>query len=172
MSMNDSSRGPTVVLGLGNPIMGDDGFGLVVLGRLQAEWSLPPEVETIDGGTWGLKLLPLIETAGRVLVLDAIEAGLAPGSPVVLEQGELPRYFAQKLSPHQIDLREVLALAELRGALPSDVVAIGAQPERVELLAELSPILAGRVEEIAELAVTRLERWGHRCSRVAEVPGA
>ena len=119
-----------------------------------------------------MRLLPLIETTRRVLVLDAINVGQDPGAIVVLEREDLPRYFSHKLSPHQIDLREVLALAELRGMLPPDVVAIGAQPERVELLAQLSPILAERVEEIAELAVSRLERWGHRCARVVEVAGA
>jgi hydrogenase maturation protease len=170
--MSDLASGGTLVLGLGNPIMGDDGLGLAILARLRAGWLLPPEVELVDGGTWGMRLLPLIETARRVLVLDAINVDQDPGAIVVLEREDLPRYFSHKLSPHQIDLREVLALAELRGTLPPDVVAIGAQPERVELLAELSPILAQRLEVIAELAVSRLERWGHRCASVAEVAGA
>jgi hydrogenase maturation protease len=170
--MNDLIRSRTLVLGLGNPIMGDDGFGLAVLERLQTGWLLPPEIETVDGGTWGMKLLPLIEEAGRPLVLDAINAGLDPGSPVALGRADLPRYFAHKLSPHQIDLREVLALAELRGTLPAELVALGAQPARLELVAELSPVLADQVEAIAELAVARLECWGHRCSRVVEVAGA
>jgi hydrogenase maturation protease len=164
--------GRTLVLGLGNPIMGDDGLGLAVLDRLRAEWVLPVDVEMVDGGTWGMRLLPLIEAAERVLLLDAIDLGLEPGSPVVLEREQLPRHFAHKLSPHQIDLREVLALAELRGTLPADIVAVGAQPERVELAAELSPALARRLGEITGLAVGRLERWGHRCSRACEVAGA
>ena len=170
--MSDRAADRTLVLGLGNPIMGDDGLGLAILARLRAGWLLPPEVELVDGGTWGMRLLPLIETARRVLVLDAINVGQDPGAIVVLERADLPRYFSHKLSPHQIDLREVLALAELRGTLPPDVAALGAQPAQVELMAELSPILARRVEAIAELAVARLERWGHRCARVAEVASA
>lgn len=163
--MSDRPAGLTLVLGLGNPIMGDDGFGLAVLERLVADWTLPAGVEALDGGTWGMKLLPQIERADRLLLLDAVDAGLAPGTPVVLERGELPRYFALKLSPHQIDLREVLGLAELRGTLPDEVVALGVQPERLELATELSAPLAGRVGEIAALAAARLERWGHRCPR-------
>jgi hydrogenase maturation protease len=143
--------------------MGDDGFGLAVLGRIQACWQLPAEVELVDGGTWGMKLLPFIESARRVLVLDAIDAGLEPGSPVVLNRTELPRYFSHKLSPHQIDLREVLALAELRGTLPDELVAMGAQPEQIELRSGLSPVLADRVDDIAKQAVARLLGWGHSC---------
>ncbi|HSB53058.1 MAG TPA: hydrogenase maturation protease, partial [Gemmatimonadales bacterium] len=105
----------------------------------------------------------------RLILLDAVNAGLPPGTPVVLERPDLPRYFALKLSPHQIDLREVLALAELRGTLPLEVVAIGAQPGRLELDTELSPPLAQRVGEVAALAAARLERWGYRCRRIAGV---
>jgi hydrogenase maturation protease len=156
------------VIGLGNPIMGDDGFGLAVLRRVQECWQVPSDVELLDGGTWGMRLLPMIEGARRVLVLDAIDAGASPGASIVLEGADLPRYFSHKLSPHQIDLREVLGLAELRGTLPDELVAIGAQPERVELCAELSPALAGRVDEIAEQVVARLTVWGHRCLGVVE----
>jgi hydrogenase maturation protease len=146
--------------------MGDDGFGLAVLRRMQERWLVPSHVELLDGGTWGMRLLPLIEGARRVLVLDAIDAGASPGAPVVLEGADLPGYFSHKLSPHQIDLREVLGLAELRGTLPDELVAMGAQPERVELCAELSPALASRVDEIAERAVARLVGWGHSCPSV------
>jgi hydrogenase maturation protease len=133
---------------------------------------MPAEVELVDGGTWGIRLLPLIESARRVLVLDAINAGLEPGSPVVMERAELPRYFSHKLSPHQIDLREVLALAELRGTLPEDLVAIGAQPDRVELGTGLSAGLTERLDEIVGLVVSQLEQWGHVCMPVTEVAGA
>jgi hydrogenase maturation protease len=169
--MNDAARGRTLVLGLGNPIMGDDGLGLAVLERLRTGWRLPPEVEIVDGGTWGMKLLPLIEDAGRVLLLDAINAEAEPGAPLELDRSALPAYFSHKLSPHQIDLREVLALAQLRGTLPPEVVAIGAQPARLELSADLSPLVAEQVDAIAELAVARLEHWGHQCTRLPEGSG-
>jgi hydrogenase maturation protease len=146
--------------------MGDDGFGLAVLERIQACWQLPTEIELVDGGTWGMKLLPLIESARRVLLLDAINAGIEPGSAVVLSRGELPCYFSHKLSPHQIDLREVLALTELRGTMPDELVAMGVQPESIELRSGLSATLADRVDDIAKQAVARLLAWGHRCCPV------
>ncbi len=153
----------TLVLGLGNPLMGDDGLGLAVLDQLRTDWELPPEIELVDGGTWGMNLLPLIEDAGRLVLIDAIRAGRAPGALVTLERNELPKYLAHKFSPHQVDLKEILALAELRGTLAQDTVAFGAEPDLIELQCGLSPLLAERVGEVASLVVARLAAWGHRC---------
>jgi hydrogenase maturation protease len=150
-----------LVIGLGNPIMGDDGLGLAALERLDASRALPDSVELLDGGTWGLNLLHRIEDADQVLFLDAVDAGLAPGSAVVLEREELPRLLGVKLSPHQIDLREVLALAELRGTLPPVMAAVGMQPESVELRSGLSPVLSARLHELVDAALDRLRSWGH-----------
>lgn len=155
----------TLVLGLGNPIMGDDGVGVAALNRLRHYWELPADVELVDGGTWGMNLLPLIESAERVILLDAIRTGAPPGTLTVLERAELPRYFALKLSPHQIDLREVLALAELRGALPEDLVALGIEPARVEMGESLSPPVQAAMAKLVDLALDRLELAGHRCFR-------
>ena len=84
----------SAVIGLGNPLMGDDGFGLVALARLRDEWTLEG-VELVDGGTWGMSLLPLIEDSDRVVLLDAIAAGATPGEidrqPVALEHNDLTR---------------------------------------------------------------------------------
>lgn len=158
---DSAARHETVVIGIGNPLMGDDGIGLAALQRLLA-WEFEPFVERVDGGTWGMNLLQFVEEARRLLVLDAIEAGLEPGSPVTLEGDEIPRFLSTKLSPHQIELREVLALAELRGTLPEEVVAIGLQPGRVEMSERLSPEVEARLDDMVERCVERLRRWGHR----------
>jgi hydrogenase maturation protease len=156
---------PTLVIGLGNPLMGDDGAGVAVIERLRDDWDLPEEVELIDGGTWGMNLLPLVESARRLILVDAIRSGMAPGTLTVLERRELPRYFSLKLSPHQIDLREVLALAELRGALPDELVAVGIEPERVEMEMSLSPRVSAGLAKMVDLVVERLESAGHCCPR-------
>lgn len=157
------SRGTTVVLGLGNPLMGDDGFGLAVLERLRDQWDVPASVELVDGGTWGMNLLPLIEDATQLLLVDAIRTGADAGSLVELERDRLPRYLAHKLSPHQIDLKEVLALAELRGTLPAQTVAIGAEPGAVVLSTVLTPAVADAVQPVLTAVVARLAAWGHLC---------
>lgn len=162
----------TLVLGLGNPIMGDDGVGVAALQRLRNDWQLPTDVEVVDGGTWGMNLLPLIETAERLVLLDAINTGSPPGTLTVLERHELPRYFALKLSPHQIDLREVLALAELRGALPRELVALGIQPAVVEMQTELTPPVEAALGKLVDLVADRLEAAGHRMRRRIEAASA
>jgi hydrogenase maturation protease len=153
------------VIGVGNPIMGDDGLGLAALARLREGWEVPPEVSLIDGGTWGMNLLPLIEDAEAVIFLDAITAGRKPGEAVELERDALPKWVALKLSPHQMDLKEVLALAELRGTLPERAVAIGAEPAWLELSTSLSREAAGAVESVATRAAQRLGEWGFPCPK-------
>lgn len=156
----------TLVLGLGNPLMGDDGLGLRALARLRQEWAVDG-AELVDGGTWGMNLLPLIEDARRVLLLDAIDVGAAPGTLVELEQDQIPRLFARKLSPHEVDLREVLALAELRGTLPAETVALGLQPDDVSMSTELTPAVAAGMDGLLDAVVRRLRLAGHACRRVA-----
>jgi hydrogenase maturation protease len=155
------ARGGTAVIGLGNPLMGDDGLGLAALVALHARWTLSPAADFVDGGTWGLNLLPVVEQAEKVLFLDAIDIGSEPGTLVILERDELPHTLATKTSPHQIDLRDVLALAALRGTLPADVVAIGLQPARVVMSTELSELLANRLDAVLDAALDRLLSWGH-----------
>lgn len=158
-------RAATIVIGLGNPLMGDDGIGLELLARLQRDWSFVPDVIFLDGGTWGMNLLPAIEDAGQVLFLDAVNAGRDPGTPLRLERSAIPRWLSIKLSPHQIDLREVLALAELRGTLPEQTVVVGVQPGSIDLRTSLSPEAVSGLDQAAELARSTLERWGHRARR-------
>jgi hydrogenase maturation protease len=141
--------------------MGDDGIGLAVLARLQERWQVPAGVELVDGGTWGMNLLPVIEDAGRVLLIDAINTNAPPGSLQRLSREQLPKYLATKISPHQVDLHDVLALAELRRTLPDDTMALGVQPERVEMIVELTPAVAQAVEGAVAQVVAQLEAWGH-----------
>jgi len=155
---------PTVVIGLGNPLMTDDGVGLALLAGLRARGPFRPEPTFIDGGTWGMNLLPTIEDADRVLFLDAVNFGAKPGTAVRLERDRLPRWLGVKLSPHQIDLKEVLALAELRGRFPADAVVVGIQPDRIEMGSELSSAAGAGLDAAIALAVGTLERWGARAT--------
>ena len=156
----------TLVLGLGNPLMGDDGFGLAALAALQEDWHFDPAPTFEDGGTWGMNLLPAIEDADRLLLLDAVALGAPPGTPVMLERHELPRFFSIKVSPHQVDLREVLALAELRDTLPPDTIVLGVQPDRVELSTDLSDVVRRALPAVVEAAAHQLHAWGHTAQRV------
>ena len=161
MPMADETSLFDVVLGVGNPLMGDDGLGIAVVAHVQSAWGDAPELMIVDGGTWGMNLLPIIEQARRVLIIDAIDRGARPGTIVTLERDEIPRYFGRTLSPHQLDLREVLALADLRGTLPEETVAVGIQPEQIELSLELSPVVAAAVPALLDDIAARLAAWGY-----------
>jgi hydrogenase maturation protease len=160
MWTNPSSApvGGTVVIGLGNPLVGDDGLGLAALELLRARCP-DGDVELVDGGTWGLSLLPVIESAARVLLLDAIDAGGLPGTLHILRRVDLPRYLATRISPHEVDLQDVLALAELRGTLPLETVAIGLQPGRLETGCDLSDAVRNSLGDLVDAVEQQLAAW-------------
>jgi len=162
--------GTTVVIGLGSPLMKDDGLGLAALEALQARGPFEPGPDWIDGGTWGMNLLPFIESADRLLLLDAIRSDRPPGSVVVLEREAVPRGLGVKLSPHQIDLQEVLALAELRGTLPPQAIAMGLEPERVELGWGLSEKAQAGLAGLVRAAAQQLVAWGHALELASATP--
>lgn len=151
----------TVVLGVGSPLMGDDGLGVSVVQTVKARWGSDPGVAFLDGGTWGMQVLPFIEGAERLLIIDAIKAGEEAGTLVRLEDAEIPRHLHQKLSPHQIDLGEVLALAQLRGTFPPRAVALGIEPDRIELHEGFSDVVERTVPELVAVVEAELLSWGH-----------
>jgi len=151
---------PTIVLGLGNPLMGDDGAGLAALEALRLEYDFGAGVELEDGGALGLALLPLVEDAGSLLVLDAVRFGGRPGTTVVREGNEIARYLSLKLSPHQAGFRETLALAGLRGNLPPRLALVGVEVAGAEYAEPLSAEVQSALPAMVAATVARLELWG------------
>lgn len=139
----------TLVLGLGNTIMSDDGIGPKVIRQLQEEDGLPDGVVLLDGGTLGLDLLPHFEAVERLILVDAVETGNEPGTVVRLSGDEVPAALETKLSPHQMGLKDLLAVARLMECLPREIVLIGVQPQSLEMDTELTPVVASRLPELA-----------------------
>lgn len=153
--------GVTLVLGAGSPLMGDDGLGVEVVATLAERWAESPTLRFLDGGVWGMRLLPQIEEAERLLVVDVIRDGREPGAFVRLERDDIPRYLRTKISPHQIDLSEVFAVAELRGSFPRHAVALGIEPERMEAYEPISDAVRDTVPELVAAIEAQLTEWGH-----------
>ena len=143
--------GTTLILGLGNTIMTDDGLGPRVIELLQQQGGLPDHVKLLDGGTLGLDLLPQLEDVVKLIIIDAVELGQSPGSLVRLSGEEVPAALETKLSPHQMGLKDLLAVARLMGHLPEEVVLIGAQPASLEMSTDLTPALATCLPDLAGL---------------------
>lgn len=152
----------TVVLGIGNVLWADEGFGVRCVEALQARWQFAPQVELVDGGTQGLYLLPLVQRARRLLIFDAVDYGLEPGTLMQVEGDEVPRFLgAKKMSLHQTGFQEVLMLATLAGRYPDEVLLVGCQPEELDDYGgSLRPPVRAALEPALALALRRLARWG------------
>ena len=149
-----------LVLGLGNTIMTDDGFGVRAVEVLASRYHFQGDVRLLDGGTLGLDLLPHLEGIEQLLIVDALEMHASSGATFRLEGEEVPRAFASKLSVHQMGVQDLLAVAELMGHLPQELVVWGVQPECIEMGTELTAIVAAAIEPVVAGVVRDLQRWG------------
>ncbi len=123
----------TLILGIGNLLWADEGFGVRCAEAFAATYELPSDMLVMDGGTQGLYLLPYVEAAHRLVVFDAIDFGLPPGTLRRLEGSDVPAFMgAKKMSLHQTGFQEVLAAAQLVGRYPDEIVLIGCQPVELE----------------------------------------
>lgn len=153
-----------VVMGLGNLLWADEGFGVRVAERLYAHYHWPEYVEIVDGGTQGLNLLGYVESASHLLILDAIDYGLEPGTLRTYAGERIPAYLsAKKMSLHQNSFSEVLALADTsastycpRRAATRDARRLRRQPERTGTgaTARCGTIGAGAVGCVGKCAAT------------------
>jgi hydrogenase maturation protease len=149
-----------LILGLGNVLLRDEGLGVRALERLAAVHELPEQVQTLDGGTLGLTLLPFLEGKSHLLVLDAVQTGGPPGTLARLDYADLSPGLLLKMSAHQTGLQELLALGDLQGCLPRHIVVCGLQPEAIEWGVDLSPAVADRIDLLVDMALEELRRWG------------
>jgi hydrogenase maturation protease len=157
-----------LVLGIGNLVMSDDGIGVRVVQHLAASFRFPDGVVLLDGGTLGLDLLPQLEGVQRLLVVDAVNIGKAPGTLVRLAGDEVPVVLETKVSPHQMGLKDLLAVAMLQGFAPLEMVLWGVQPEMIEMGMELSPPVAAALDPLAKNVLLELDRWGMNAAARAE----
>jgi hydrogenase maturation protease len=151
----------TLVLGLGNPLLGDEGVGLRALTALASAAELPPSVELLDGGTAGLSLVPRLSSFDRVLVLDAVSAGRPPGTVLRLDGNELGRAAFGKTSPHQLGLDDILSASRLAGG-PEEIVILGVEPASLRLGVGLSPPVEEAIETLVSSALSQLREWEER----------
>jgi hydrogenase maturation protease len=150
-----------LVLGIGNLLWADEGYGIRALESLHAQYRFRDGVRLLDGGTQGLYLLPFVENCRQLLILDAVDYGLPPGTIKIVQDAEVPAFMgAKKMSLHQTGFQEVLSLAAFRGWSPEKVVLIGVQPEVLEDYGgSLSDTVKARLPEAVQIAVNLLESW-------------
>jgi len=153
----------TLVLGIGNPLLGDDGFGVEVVRRLRQQ-QRPPCVEFLDGGALGLALLPHLEGRSHILVVDAIDCGGEPGQIVRLGAAEIPACRGLKLSEHQVTFHEVLALMDLLEIKPQELLVVGVQPRSTHWGDPLSAEVEAAIPAVMNEIERQLACWGSALS--------
>jgi hydrogenase maturation protease len=147
----------TLVVGLGNPLRGDDGIGVRVVQALM-ERPLPAGVEVVDGGTQGLGLVSLLEDRRRVIVVDAANVGRTPGEFVRFTPEEAKLLGGdQRLSIHEAGLRDALLLAQVLGVLPDEVVILGVQPANMDWDQDLSPAVLAALPRLVAAVLEELD---------------
>ena len=160
----------TLILGIGNLLWADEGFGVRCIEELNAGWEFPDSVRLMDGGTQGMFLLPWISQVDRLLIFDAIDFGLAPGELRVIRDDDVPQYMgAKKVSMHQTGFQEVLVSARLINDRPHQLALVGVQPEQLDDYGgSLRAGIRARIPEALEQAGAVLQDWGVDMQQRAE----
>lgn len=148
------------VLGIGNIILQDEGFGVRVAEVLDAQYDFPNNVQIIDGGTLGMELMRFLVGTKKLLILDSINGGAEPGTTFRFEDKAVMEHFNDKLSAHEVGIQDVLAFLSVTGKAIPNVVVIGAQPYCLEAGVGLTPEMEKLLPVLVDSAVKELQRWG------------
>lgn len=153
-----------LILGIGNVLWADEGFGVRAVEEMARRYRFPDHVRLLDGGTQGLYLVDQVRSADVLVVFDAVDYGLAPGTMKRVEGAEVPRFMgAKKMSLHQTGFQEVLAVADLLGDYPEHLLLIGVQPVELEDYGgSLRPEVKTCIQPAIDLALEYLADLGVR----------
>lgn len=155
---DEKRQSGTLVIGIGNNLLTDDGAGIHVINRLSKR-TLPEDVELLDGGTLGFTLLESIENAARLIVVDAAQLESEPGTVKVLKNAEMDEYLgtSKRASVHEVNLLDMMVAARFRGRLPADYALVGIQPATVDWGSEPTQVVDRAVDQAVELVEAMLK---------------
>lgn len=148
------------VLGIGNVVLLDEGFGVRAAEYLDTYYDIPESVQVLDGGTLGMELMRFIPGTKKLLILDSINGGMAPGTVFHFTEREVMEHFNDKLSAHEVGIQDVLAFLKVTGHAIPEVTVIGAQPYRLGAGVDLSEEMKELLPVVAKKAVEQLKSWG------------
>ncbi|MDD3518211.1 MAG: HyaD/HybD family hydrogenase maturation endopeptidase [Chromatiales bacterium] len=151
-----------LILGIGNLLWADEGFGVRAVEELHRRYRFPPGVVLMDGGTQGLYLVQYVHGARRMLVFDAIDYGEPPGTLKLVRDDAVPRFMGvKKMSLHQTGFQEVIAAAQLLGRIPEQMALVGVQAEELDDWGgSLRPSIRACIEPAIERGLAVLAEWG------------
>jgi hydrogenase maturation protease len=161
-----------LILGVGNILFTDEGFGVRVAEELEQQYEFSENVTVLDGGTLGLKLMGPIMESDYLIIVDIVLNESAPGEVHRLLGEDLNKACAFKNSMHQTDLLDTLSNCSILGSVPQDVVLYGIEPVNYkDMSAALSPELEAKLPEVMELVLDEVtEAGGTYIPRSADNP--
>ncbi|GAB4484810.1 MAG: HyaD/HybD family hydrogenase maturation endopeptidase [Thermodesulfovibrionales bacterium] len=164
-----------LVLGVGNVLMKDEAVGVRAVEELERRYTMPENVQVIDGGTSGIELLSYLCEHDNLIIIDAIKAGHPPGTVLRVEGEDVPAQFRTRLSPHQLGISDLLAAASLTGEMPANLVMFGIEPKEVVLELGLSDEVKGGLDRLVEVVAEELRSLGFPVepkAGAADAPGS
>jgi hydrogenase maturation protease len=166
-----STEPSLVIVGLGNPLHGDDGVGVAALDELVRTYALPSGVEAVDGGTLGLSLVPCLAQTQWAILLDAAVGG-PPGTLVRCRGDEVPAVGGCRLSPHQLGVADLLSTLRLAGGPPLEQVIVwGVMAESLDRVGELSSLVAAALPRLLAAVVEEIKGLGFPMARCTTPTG-
>jgi hydrogenase maturation protease len=148
-----------MILGIGNILFSDEGFGIRVIEKLRDCFEFPENISIIDGGVLGMNLLGIISQADHLIVVDVVRNGGQPGTLIRLEGAEIPARVRAKNSLHQVDFLEALTMCQALDRIPQTVI-LGVEPQDIETLSiELTPVIRVKIDPMIDLVLRELARW-------------
>lgn len=159
--MDAATNSGALILGVGNILLKDEGLGVRAVEWINSKVKLPDGVLAVDGGTSGLKLLPLFKEYDRIVIIDAVASTSGPGTVCRIPAEKLKTAPPLMATAHEIDIGNILALAALEGYNP-EVVIIGMEPADINPGLELSAVVEKKIPEVVELVMAELDRFGFK----------
>ena len=151
----------TLVLGIGNLLIGDEGVGCKTVEEISRRYTLPPAVECVDGGTAGFELLSMIDSKEHVILIDALRNDMEPGTVMMVEDEHVPKAFHARTTPHQLGICDVLAAAQLTETMPKHLTLYGIEPKSLDVGIGLSPEVEAGMEKTIGAVVEQLRHFGY-----------
>lgn len=150
---------PVTILGVGNIILQDEGFGVHALKKLEETYTFQKDVQLLDGGTLGVELLPFLTGTKKLLIFDAVSGGKIPGTFYRFQDEKILTHYQDKLSVHDIGIQDVLNFMSITGKNIPTVVLLGVEPLTLKMGVGLSPLLESKLAPFLELALDELKKF-------------
>ena len=167
--MDQIKSNPIVLLGVGNILLTDEGFGVHVVNQLREDYVFNPPITILDGGTMGMELLTYMRGMTKLLLVDAINGDDVPGTVYEFPHEEMNTYFTEAISVHEVGMQDILRIRALQEDPLEDAVVIGVEPESLELGLTLSDATQAAVEDVKARVLSVLSNWNVTASPVNAV---